>query len=72
MSNGCFNRKPFERLIPLPATYTISIEGHHVVCEAVQMIPFVFAKDCQYTLTELGKADKRCFKDGEPCKWRKE
>lgn len=32
------------------------------------MIPNVFAKDCQYTLTELSKNDKGC----EGCKWKKE
>ena len=72
MSNGCYGRAPFERLIPLPATYTISIEGHHVLCDAEQMIPFVFSKDCEYTKTELGQVDKGCFKNGEPCIWRKD
>ena len=31
-------------------------------------VPFRMAKDCQYTLTELGKVDARC--DG--CKHRKD
>lgn len=65
---GCHNRAPFDGLLPMPAHYTISIEGHQVKCEAQQMIPNVFAKDCQYTLTELSKNDKGC----EGCKWKKE
>ena len=68
MSNGCHNRIPLPNLVPLPTTYTISIQGHHVVCEAVEMVPFVFKKPCQYTLTELGQTDKGCI----GCTWRKE
>lgn len=30
----------------------------------------VMAKDCQYTLSALGRADKKCWDDGDPCKHR--
>lgn len=66
MKNGCFDRKPFPGLVPMPTYYTINIQGHEVICDAVEMVPFVFAKECQYTKTELGRSDKGC----EGCKWR--
>jgi hypothetical protein len=72
MSNGCFDRPPFERLIPLPAVYTISIEGHHVLCDAEQMISFVFSKECEYSKSKLGQVDEGCFDGNKPCKWRHE
>lgn len=65
---GCWNREPFTELLPLPAHYTIEVEGHSINCEAHQLHKNVFAKDCQYTLTELSKTDQGCF----GCKWRKE
>ena len=69
--NGCWGRKPFEPLIPLPATYTVNLEGHAAVCKAVELIPFVFSRDCEYSKSDLGKADKGCFnEEGEVCKWR--
>ena len=67
-SYGCFNRKPFPALIPLPAVQPISIDGYIVGTKAVQMVRNVFAKDCQYTLTDLGHADEGCI----GCKWRKD
>jgi hypothetical protein len=70
--NGCHNRKPFKRMVSLPATYVLPIvaEGiaHHAVCEAVQQWPFIFRSDCVYTETELGQKDKGCT----GCKWKKE
>ena len=58
--NGCHNRPQFPALIPIPATYRISIEGHQVDAVAHEMKAYPFARECQYRLTELGKADKGC------------
>ena len=58
--NGCWGRAPFDALIPIPAIYPIKIEGHIVMAEADEMSPYPFARECQYRLTELGKADKGC------------
>lgn len=72
MTYGCKDRKPFKRLVSLPATYTLVVAsegvGHHVICEAVQEWPFIFRADCVYTESELGQQDKGC----EGCKWRKD
>lgn len=65
---GCYNREPLQDMLPMPAIYTREIEGHQVVCADTVLIPNVFAKDCQYTRTELGKVDKECH----GCKWREE
>jgi hypothetical protein len=67
-SYGCHNREPFPALIPFPAHQPIGFEGYIVNSEAVQFVKNVFRKDCQYTLTDLGQADKGCT----GCKWRKE
>jgi hypothetical protein len=69
--NGCFNRPPLPALIPLRAVEPISISGYIVNSECVEMIPNVFSRECEYTKTALGQADKGCFYNGEPCKWRK-
>jgi hypothetical protein len=70
--NGCHNRKPFKRMVSLSATYTlvVSSEGvhHHVIAEAVQEWPFVFTRECVYTKSELGQADK----GGIGCNWRQD
>lgn len=65
--NGCYNRKPFPRLIPLPATYVINIEGHAAVCEAEQMVPFVFDKTCVYQRNDRYN-DPGC----KGCTWKEE
>lgn len=65
---GCHNRAPFEKTVALKANYNISVEGHHVVCDAVELIPFVFTKTCVYTTSELGQKDAKCV----GCTWRKE
>ena len=64
--NGCFNHAPYPKLIPLPSVYHINVEGHHVLCDAVEMIPNVFTTDCQFTKTQLGREDKGCI----GCSWR--
>lgn len=68
MTYGCKNRAPFPDLLPLPAQYVISIGAHVVNCEADELHKNVFAKECQYTKTTLGRADKGC--DG--CVWKLE
>lgn len=68
MTYGCKNREPFPDLLPLPAQYVISVEGHQINCDAHELHKNVFAKECQYTLTELSKTDKGCH----GCRWRKE
>ena len=55
---GCKDRAPYK-----PAQL---LHDHHG--RLVASIPHVMTKDCVYTTSALGQADKRC--DG--CKWRKE
>jgi hypothetical protein len=66
-SYGCHNRAPFPALLPLPAVQPIGFEGYVVNSEAVQYVKNVFAKDCQFTLSGLGRTDPKCF----GCNWRK-
>ncbi len=58
--NGCHNRPD----------YVANIEQQDGwVCHATRrmvMTPQRMAKDCQYTKTDLGKADKGC----NGCKWK--
>jgi hypothetical protein len=65
---GCHNRASFPALLPLPAVQPIGFEGYVVNSEAVQYVKNVFSKDCQYTSTALGQADKKCI----DCTWRKD
>ena len=53
---GCFNRAPF---IPV-----IELRDHRHHDRVVSSWPHVTAKDCQYTLSDLGAVDARC----EGCK----
>lgn len=48
--NGCFDRAPF-RPYHIP-TGALDIPQYR--------IPHVMTRDCQYRLTELGKADPKC------------
>jgi hypothetical protein len=57
---GCHNRAPFKKEW---VGYGIDGETGNLVKASY---PFRMASDCQYTLTELGQADKRC----EGCCWR--
>ncbi len=57
---GCFNRKPY---IEGDTVHGISRETGLPVAT---YIPFVMARDCQYTLSEAGQVDKRC----SGCKWK--
>lgn len=60
--NGCHNREPMRRVQFLH--YVDSFQGK--VYARVVKLPFRNSTDCQYTLSDLGQADKGC--DG--CKWR--
>lgn len=60
MSYGCKNHEDYEKLIALPALYNINYDGHAVVCDAHQLIPNVFKRECQYTLSKLGQSDPGC------------
>ena len=57
-SNGCHNRAPFK--------VSTELRDHHG--RLVTSWPFRMASDCQYTLSELGQADKACH----GCCWRRE
>lgn len=57
--NGCHNRAPFVDLVLRQSPVWDSKEGKYAPPELVS-IPHRMAKDCQYTLTELGQADKGC------------
>lgn len=53
---ACHNRAPY--------IDTLEKRDHHGTLIAAW--PFVMARDCRYTLSELGKVDSRC----EGCKWK--
>ncbi len=57
-SNGCHNRAPFKA--------STELRDHHG--RLVTSWPFRMASDCQYTLSDLGQADKACH----GCCWRRE
>lgn len=57
-SNGCHNRAPFKASTELRDHYG----------RLVTSWPFRMASDCQYTLSDLGQADKACH----GCCWRRE
>ena len=57
-SNGCHNRAPFKA--------STELRDHHG--RLVTSWPFRMASDCQYTLSDLGQADKACH----GCRWRRE
>lgn len=66
---GCHNRKDFKTTLTVQngvLKHSYNFGRSFEVANKIE-VPFRMAKDCQYTLTELGKADKRC--DG--CSWRK-
>ena len=68
--NGCHNRKPFVEDV-LVQTGSNDIPAAHGATEAlrfavVKPVPFRMARDCQYTKTTLGQADKGCT----GCKWK--
>lgn len=56
--HGCSNRAPYKKVTEL--------RDHHG--RLIASWPFRMAETCQYTLSELGQADKRCV----GCRWRQE
>ena len=50
MSNGCFNRAPFAQRIRMQDGWTESETSRRPVMIEV---PFVMAKDCRYTHTQV-------------------
>ena len=50
---GCHDREPYRDAVIFPGG---------------EVREFRMAKDCQYTLTELGQRDEKC----EGCKWKKQ
>ncbi len=66
--NGCYDRAPLAETVIVQTGWTDYIRDgygmpHRVATHAE--IPNPMAKDCQYTKTAEGKADKRCMK----CIW---
>lgn len=54
--NGCWNRKPFAKVVSVQDGWR-KIDGvRHMV-----RIPFVMARDCQFSKTTLGQADAGCL-----------
>ena len=62
---ACFNRAPFAQHIRMQDGWAESETSRRPV-----MIeqPFVMAKDCRYTHSDLGQQDEKC----QGCKWRVE
>lgn len=63
MSNGCFNRAPFAQRIRMQDGWAESESSRRPVMIEVL---FAMAKDCQFTLSELGRTDGKCA----GCKWK--
>lgn len=65
MSYGCYNRAPFK-----PEVETVAVEPVLSLSARTGIVyrswPHVFTTDCQYTKSNLGKADPLCV----GCKWR--
>ena len=55
MTYGCHNRPQF-----LPS-YPVQNGWFSTGTRIMVSQPFTMAKDCQYTLTDLGRADKGCI-----------
>lgn len=60
---ACHDHAPYLTRIPMQDGYFL--DGVTRTARMVS-VPQVMARDCQFTHTELGKADSRC--DG--CRWR--
>jgi hypothetical protein len=63
MSYGCHNRAPYMRTIAAQDGWYM--DGHTRTPRMVPM-PFRMSQTCNYTTTELGRADTRCT----GCTWR--
>ena len=65
MSYGCHNRAPFKTSTPVQNGWWLDGVTRYPKMHAQ---PFRMSPECQYTHTELGRADKRC----NGCRWRAE
>lgn len=63
MKYGCHNRLPFADLYPAPDGHWL--DGHTMTIKAAP-VKVSGTRDCQFTLSALGRVDPKC--DG--CKWR--
>lgn len=63
MKYGCNDRKPLKQTVTVQDGYTTTKAARfdHMVT-----IPDPMTKDCQYTKTDLGQQDPKCFN----CNWR--
>lgn len=67
MTYGCHNRPPFRESFPaMRESRSDYSRGFHQKVQLMVTVPFRMAPDCQYTKTDLGRADERCA----GCKWR--
>lgn len=64
MTHGCHDRPAYKTATVVQDGYWL--DGETRTAKLVS-VPFRTAKDCQYTLSELGQKDKGC----EGCKWKK-
>lgn len=63
--NGCHNRRPYR------SSYLAqngNIEAGDRLIPVFENVDFRMSEQCNYTKTDLGKADKKCH----GCKWRQE
>ena len=65
MTYGCHNRPAFKRSHFAQDGWWV--DGVQRIAKLVT-VPFKMAEECQYTLTDLGKADERC----QGCKHRRD
>ena len=64
--NGCFNRAPFDSTITQQDGWCKTQPGGATKWPVLVETPHQMAKDCQYTHSALGQADKGCI----GCGWR--
>jgi hypothetical protein len=62
---GCYNRAPFRESMPVQNGW-VNSPNATTRLPRMQPSPFRMARECQFTLTELGQTDPKC--DG--CKWK--
>lgn len=65
MSYGCHNRAPFRpRVMVQDGWWNDGVARTGKITQ----VPFRMSEECQYTKTELGRADERCA----GCKWKQQ
>ena len=66
---GCHNRAPFREFYAVQdGWYLDGTRLNATRTPRMKTTPFVLARDCQYTLSDLGRQDPKC----EGCKWKQE